>query len=145
MSQSRLKTAAYWITTVLGPTSFVIGGYLGLTRAAQTIEPMHHLGYPLYFGQLLGAWKLLGALAITLPAPRRLKEWAYAGFCFDLTAAAYSHLMVGDAVSEIVTPLVFLVFVLASWALQDARHRDRDVVGRFSAATKVANVVEQAA
>jgi len=123
MSQSRLKTTAYWIATILGPTSFVIGGYLGLTRNPQTIEPMQHLGYPLYFGQLLGAWKLLGAVVITAPRLPRLKEWAYAGFCFDLTAAAYSHAAVGDPFSDIAAPLVFLGFVLASYALRPMARR----------------------
>ena len=31
MKSSRIKTIAYWTTTILGPTSFVIGGVIGLT------------------------------------------------------------------------------------------------------------------
>jgi hypothetical protein len=123
MSNRRIRTIAYWTATILGPSSFVIGGVLGLTQAQQTIEPMHHLGYPLYFGQLLGAWKLLGAFVITVPGLPRLKEWAYAGFFFDLTAAAYSHAAVRDGAGEIVTPLVFLGLVMASYALRPSASR----------------------
>ena len=91
MNKQTIKTLAYWTTTILGPTSFVIGGVLGLSHSDQVISSLTHLGYPAYFGTLLGAWKLLGALAITVPGLPRLKEWAYAGFAFDLTAAAISH------------------------------------------------------
>ena len=118
MTNRRIKNIAYWTTTILGPTSFVIGGLIGLSQSEQVVAPLTHLGYPAYFGSLLGAWKLLGAIAITAPRFPRLKEWAYAGFAFDLTAAAFSHAMVGDATGEIVGPLVFLGLVLASWALR---------------------------
>jgi hypothetical protein len=118
-----LKTIAYWTTTILGPTSFVIGGVLGLSHSDQVISSLTHLGYPAYFGTLLGAWKLLGALAITVPGLPRLKEWAYAGFVFDLTAAAISHASVGDGGGEVAAPLVYLALVLASWALRPASRR----------------------
>ena len=69
---------------------------------------MNHLGYPAYFASLLGAWKLLGAIVLTVPGLPRLKEWAYAGFVFDLTAAAFSHAAVGDPPTTSSGPLVFL-------------------------------------
>lgn len=84
---------------------------------------MQHLGYPPYFAAMLGAWKLLGALAIAAPGFPRLKEWAYAGFAFDLIAAAASRAAVGDGAADIVAPLVFLALVVASWALRPASRR----------------------
>ena len=91
---------------------------------------MHHLGYPLYFASILGVWKLLGAIAIVVPGFPRLKEWAYAGFCFDLTAAALSHAAVGDTTGDIVAPLVFLALVFASWALRPASRTLAEPAGR---------------
>jgi uncharacterized membrane protein YphA (DoxX/SURF4 family) len=123
MKKSTLKCAAYWIATVFGPTSFVIGGVLGLQQSPDVVAGIQHLGYPLYFATLLSTWKLLGAVAITAPGLPRLKEWAYAGFCFDLTAAAVSHAAVGDAAADIVAPLVFLALVAASWALRPESRR----------------------
>jgi uncharacterized membrane protein YphA (DoxX/SURF4 family) len=120
MTNEKAKTIAYWTTTILGPASFVIGGVLNLTQSEQVVAAMHHLGYPVYFASILGAWKLLGAIAIVVPRFPRLKEWAYAGFCFDLTAAALSHAAVGDRTGDIVAPLVFLALVFASWALRPA-------------------------
>jgi DoxX-like family len=123
MTRQQIKTAAFWGTTILGPTSFVIGGVIGLRQGPEVVESVRHLGYPIYFATILGAWKLLGAIAITAPGLPRLKEWAYAGFVFDLTAAAASHAAVGDSAGDIIAPLGFLVLVLASWALRPASRR----------------------
>jgi uncharacterized membrane protein YphA (DoxX/SURF4 family) len=120
MKKETIKTVAYWIMTIFGPASFVIGGVLGLTQSDQVLSTMTHLGYPVYFASILGLWKLLGAIAIVMPGVPRLKEWAYAGFFFDLTAAALSRAAVGDSAGDIVAPLGFLVLVLASWALRPA-------------------------
>jgi len=115
-----IRPIAYWTTTILGPASFVIGGVLNLMQTEQVVSTMGHLGYPAYFASILGAWKLLGAIAIVIPRFPRLKEWAYAGFFFDLTAAAISRAAVGDSAADIVAPLMFLALVLASWALRPA-------------------------
>lgn len=123
MKNQKIKTVAYWVTTVLGPSSFVIGGMLSLAQTDQVVTGLHHLGYPAYFASILGLWKLLGAIAITVPGLPRVKEWAYAGFAFDLTAAAMSHASVGDSTAEIVGPLVFLALVAASWALRPASRK----------------------
>jgi uncharacterized membrane protein YphA (DoxX/SURF4 family) len=113
-----MKTAAFWAATILGPASFVIGGYLHLIRDPQVIATLGHLGYPAYFATILGVWKLLGAIAIVMPGFPRLKEWAYAGFFFDLTGAAASRAFAGDGALDIAAPLVFLALVAASWALR---------------------------
>lgn len=118
MTAARIKTVAYWVTTILGPASFVIGGVLNLTHSSEATATLAHLGYPAYFAWILGAGKLLGAIACTVPGLPRLKEWAYAGFFFDLTSAAFSRAAVGDGIADIVAPLGFLALVLASWALR---------------------------
>jgi uncharacterized membrane protein YphA (DoxX/SURF4 family) len=120
MTKNRPKTIAFWATTILGPASFVIGGVLNLTHANQAAETLTHLGYPAYFATILGVGKLFGAIAIAAPGLPRLKEWAYAGFFFDLTAAAFSRASVGDSAADVIAPLVFLALVLASWALRPA-------------------------
>ena len=91
MNTKRLRTVAYWLTTIFGPASFVIGGTLHLARTPEVMATLQHLGYPAYFAWILGAWKLAGAIVIAAPGLPRLKEWAYAGFVFDLTAAAASR------------------------------------------------------
>jgi uncharacterized membrane protein YphA (DoxX/SURF4 family) len=115
-----LKTCAFWIATLLGPASFVIGGYLHLVRDPQVMATLAHLGYPVYFATIVGVWKLLGAIAIVVPGLPRVKEWAYAGFVFDLTGAAATRAFVGDGAADIAAPLLFLALVAASWALRPA-------------------------
>jgi hypothetical protein len=120
MNRSNAKTIAYWVVTIFGPASFVIGGYLHLTRDPQVMATLAHLGYPAYFATIMGVWKLLGAIAIVVPGFPRVKEWAYAGFFFDLTGAAATRVFVGDSAADVLAPLVFLALVMASRALAPA-------------------------
>jgi len=115
-----LKTFAYWGATALTAFAFFAGGIADLTRGPAMLSGMEHLGYPSYFLLILGAWKVLGALAIVAPRLPRLKEWAYAGIAFDLTGAALSHAAVGDAAAKVLVPLVLLGLAVASWALRPA-------------------------
>ena len=123
MNTSNAKTIAYWVVTIFGPASFVIGGYLHLARDPQVMATLAHLGYPAYFATIMGTWKLLGAIAIVVPGFPRVKEWAYAGFFFDLTGAAATRAFVGDSAADIAAPLVFLGLVMASRALAPARRK----------------------
>jgi hypothetical protein len=81
---------------------------------------MGRLGYPEYVMTLLGAWKVLGAVALLAPGLPRLKEWAYAGAFFDLSGAVASHLLSGDAPSNAIPPFVIGMLAMASWALRPA-------------------------
>lgn len=123
MNTAKARTIAYWVATIFGPASFVIGGYLHLTRDPQVMATLAHLGYPVYFATILGVWKLLGAIAIVVPGFPRVKEWAYAGFFFDLTGAAATRAFVGDGAADILAPIGFLALVTASWALRPASRR----------------------
>jgi hypothetical protein len=128
----RSRTIAYWTTTLLGPASFVVGGTLFLTQGEQQVATLAHLGYPAYLLYLLGFWKWLGAIAVVVPGLPLLKEWAYAGFFFELSGAATSHAFAGDGPGQIVQPLVFLALVMASWALRPASRRISRVPGSAS-------------
>jgi hypothetical protein len=74
---------------------------MGFTAYAQLSLPQvagafAHLGFPDYFRVELSWAKLAGVVLLLTPAPARLKEWAYAGFAFDLVSALIAHLAVGD-------------------------------------------------
>jgi hypothetical protein len=120
---AKLKTFAYWGATALTAFAFLTGGIADLTRGPAMVSAMAHLGYPSYFMLILGAWKVLGALAIVAPRLPRLKEWAYAGMAFDLTGAALSHAAVGDPAAKVLVPLVILGIAAASWALRPVPSR----------------------
>jgi len=114
----KMRTIAYWITTALTALVFLSGGVGDVLHPAPVVDLMAHLGYPVYFLTILGVWKVLGGIAVLAPRFPRLKEWAYAGMLFDLTGATASHASVGDPVGKIVTPLIFLAILIASWALR---------------------------
>lgn len=123
------QTIGYWVTTGLVGFAFAAGGLADVMGSPEIVGAMTHLGYPAYLAAILGVWKLLGAAAIALPGLPRVKEWAYAGMFFDLTGASISHAAVGDGVSAVLTPLVLLGLVMASWAL---RPESRKLEGRAS-------------
>jgi hypothetical protein len=119
----KTQTIGYWVATGLTALAFAFGGVLDLSRSADVVAGLAHLGYPAYFATLLGVWKVLGVVAILVPGWPRLKEWAYAGMFFDLTGAAVSHAAVGDPVGNVITPLVILGLVIASMLLRPADRR----------------------
>jgi hypothetical protein len=120
---SRTRLVLYWIVTSLVAVEMVTGGAWDLVRTAYVRGLMDRLGYPEYMLTILGAWKLLGAVAILAPRFPRLKEWAYAGMIFDLTGAAASHLICHDEPGKVVITLTLSLIVMVSWALRPAARR----------------------
>jgi len=76
---------------------------------------MTHLGYPKYFTPFIGVAKILGVIAILIPAFPRIKEWAYAGLAFDLIGALYSNIANGDANVKMLFMLVWVVPFIVSY------------------------------
>ena len=75
-----------------------------------------HLGYPEYFGKVLIVFKIMGVLAVIVPQiPKRVKEWAYAGFAFDLIFAVISHVIVDGLRFQTFFPLIILLVLIASY------------------------------
>jgi len=96
----------------------VVFGVQDLLNKQTVSDTIRHLGYPWYFCYLLGAGKLLAAVALSYPKTRILREWAYAGVTFELISSFASHSFVGDAWAVRVAPLIVLAFVAV------ARHYD---------------------
>jgi hypothetical protein len=117
---SRAHAVGYWVSTGLLAFQFLLGGLMSVARVPVAVSGTQHLGYPLYFGVILGTWKILGVLAIIAPGTPRLKEWAYAGIVFDLTGAFVSLAASGDGVPSLLGPVVFLALAVTSWALRPA-------------------------
>jgi hypothetical protein len=116
----KTRTIGYWAATGLLTLAFGAGGAFDAFGGAPVAALLGHLGYPAYFGAILGVWKMLGAAAIAVPRFPRLKEWAYAGMFFDLSGAALSHATVGDGAAKVIVPLVLLALVIVSYSLRPA-------------------------
>ena len=78
---------------------------------------MQHLGYPMNVLRLLAVAKILGVIAILVPGFPRLKEWAYAGFTFDLIGALHAGLAAGDPLMQWSFVIVGIALILASYFL----------------------------
>jgi len=105
----------YWIATSL----FVLfeGVMPALTFNTQMAKDgIHHLGYPDYFLILLTVFKVTGALVLILPFMKGvIKEWAYAGFTFELISAAVSNTAVDGLSFLSFFPLIALVVLAVSY------------------------------
>ncbi|EFH81287.1 conserved hypothetical protein [Ktedonobacter racemifer DSM 44963] len=113
-----IKRFAYWITTAALLFVMLAGALGELTRQWGTIETHTVLGYPLYVLNIIGIWKILGALILAVPGLPRLKEWAYAGMFFDITGALLSHAFVGTGTIHLLETGSITLLVVASWALR---------------------------
>ncbi|MCL6097392.1 MAG: DoxX family protein [Bacteroidetes bacterium] len=116
-----MKTAKiiFWVTTSI---IFLFEGVLPtLTfQSEMAKESIRHLGYPLYFGNAFVVFKVLGALALIIPqTPKRIKEWAYAGFAFDFIFACISNWAVDGFGGQALFPLLFLVILATSYVFHD--------------------------
>jgi uncharacterized membrane protein YphA (DoxX/SURF4 family) len=125
MKTERNRAVVYWTTTALLVFELALGGVWDVLKVQQVRGVIDRLGYPAYFLVILGVWKLLGAIALTVPRFPRLKEWAYAGVVFNLTGALASHLA-SRAIDA--GTLVYLIAMMgvtaASWGLRPPSRRN---------------------
>ncbi len=117
------KPIGYWITLVLFCIAMGAGAFADLTQNPTIVASMKKLGYPDYVATLLGFWKIAGVITILIPGFGLVKEWAYAGFVFDLTGASVSHFAIQDPMPEPLVPLLVLAIGMASWYLRPASRR----------------------
>ncbi|WP_435356305.1 DoxX family protein [Emticicia sp. SJ17W-69] len=105
----------YWIATLWLALGMLSTGIVQLIKMKEEVDKMAHLGYPIYFLTLLGGWKILGVIAVLIPKFPILKEWAYAGFFFAMTGAAFSHIASRNPITEILPSLLLLTLTIVSW------------------------------
>jgi len=105
----------FWTATII--IALLEGVMPALTSQTELAkEGIRHLGYPEYFGNALVVFKILGVLVLVVPqVPKRVKEWAYAGFAFDFIFAAISHGVVDGVNGQTFFPLVVLAILIVSY------------------------------
>jgi hypothetical protein len=124
----RVSANGYWAVTGVMAALMLMASVPDIVMAPQAVGVFKHLGYPAYLLPFLGTAKILGVVTVLLPAPRALKEWAYAGLVFDLAGALYSHLSTGDPVSVWAFPVIGLVLVSGSYVFARVRWGQRTPV-----------------
>ncbi len=102
----------YWASTILFSAGMLMSSFMYLSHSPELMKGFTMLGYPVYFVNLLGVAKLLGAIALLVPAFPKVKEWAYAGFVFCLIGATWTHL---STHTPFAMPLAFLAVLVVSY------------------------------
>ncbi len=104
----------YWTSTGLFSAFMIFTAIPNIILDPESTKFITDLGYPEYFIPFIGVAKLLGSIAILVPAFRRIKEWAYAGLAFDLVGATYSTIHVyGFDPGMIMMVLIFAVMAVS--------------------------------
>lgn len=111
----------FWSVTILFAAFMLFTAIPEIVNNAEAKEFMKHLGYPEYFNPMLGWLKVLGIIAILLPGIPRLKEWAYAGFFFDLFGATYSQIASDGFMKE----MLFMLLPFILWGISYAYYHKR--------------------
>ncbi|MFC0182458.1 DoxX-like family protein [Pseudarcicella hirudinis] len=114
----------YWIFTGFLALLMLFSGISNIMVTPESVTVFKHLGYPVYLIPFLGVAKTLGSLAIVVPGFARLKEWAYAGFVFDLAGAMYSGFSVGDPVSGWLPISVGFIIIAVSYIFYHRKQKE---------------------
>jgi len=86
----------YLIATVLLSVNMLFSAGMYFFKHEMVVEMFTSLSYPAHIIYPLAIAKILGLIAIWSNKSRMLKEWAYAGFVFELLLAISAHVNVGD-------------------------------------------------
>ena len=110
-----MKKKIYWAVTGLFSAMMLFSATMYFVQNDMVTEMFQKLGFPTFIIYPLAVAKILGVVAIVSNKSQTLKEWAYAGFFFDLVLAAAAHLNIGDG--QFAPPLIVLILVIASYVL----------------------------
>lgn len=108
----------YRLVTGLFSVFILVSAVGELTRNEAVVISMETLELPVYLLTILGIWKILGVIALWAPVPRLVREWAYAGFFFNLTGALLALVLTQAPFIDdwVAAPLAFVLW-LASFVL----------------------------
>lgn len=120
---SKSRKIIYWIATIWLALGMMSTGLVQLLNMKEEVAYMLEMGYPAYFLTILGAWKMLGVVAILIPRYPLLKEWAYAGFFFVASGAVLSHIAMGNPAGKLFGPSLLLVLTFVSWYFRPAARK----------------------
>src|SRR6185437_10639839 len=99
LSQLKMMKAIYWIVTAIFSVQMSFTAFAEM-RLPQVADEFARLGFSGSFFRAELTWaKIIGVIVLLTPVPARLKEWAYAGFAFNLASALIAHFAMGEGVA----------------------------------------------
>ena len=98
----------YWIATVALCGIMLFSAQMYIFNTAMVKGFFESFSYPTYIVIPLAVAKILGVIAILTNKIHWIKEWAYAGFFFDLVLAILAHYYKGDSLGLSFIALILL-------------------------------------
>lgn len=116
----------FWTATII--IALFEGVMPALTSQTELAkEGIRHLGYPEYFGNAIVIFKVVGVIVLLIPqVPKRIKEWAYAGFAFDFIFATISHWAVDGINGQTFLPLLIFAILVVSYLYYHKLNADKN-------------------
>ena len=102
----RIVTGLFTAVILLGVSQY----FFNYEMVKGMFESLH---FPTYLIYPMGVAKTLGIIAIWTNKSKLLKEWAYAGFMFNLLLGISAHINVSDG--EFIGAAVALILVVISY------------------------------
>lgn len=97
----------FYTATALFTGIMVFSVSMYLTKTEIIKGAFETMGYPSYLVYPLAIAKILGLFALWYPKFKTIKEWAYAGFFFNVVLAFFAHVMISDG-QQLFSVLAFL-------------------------------------
>jgi len=118
----------YWISTALILGMMLFSAASSFMTNPDAAKMLAAIGYRPYVLHLLAVAKVLGIIAILTPGFPRLKEWAYAGFMFDLIGATWSFYASDFAFKDWAFMLVLIAVLACSYIFYHKRLKLKSAV-----------------
>lgn len=111
----KIARVAYWLLTGFIAVTMIFAGGAYLTGHGPTVAGFARVEFPMYAMQILGVFKIAGGLALLFAPWRTLKEWAYAGYVFNLIGAIAAHAFTDQAYGPAAMVLVMTLISYGQW------------------------------
>jgi hypothetical protein len=103
----------FYVSTGLFTLLMLFSASMYLFNHEEIVQMFTGFGYPSYIVYPLAGAKILGLVALWFFQKKRIVEWAYAGFFFNVVLAFFAHYMIGDG--EQMGAVIALVLVMTSY------------------------------
>ena len=113
----------YWLATALFCLEMGFTACYLLFVQPEGAQTIARLGFPSYFRVELAVAKFMGVAILLAPVPMRIKEWAYAGFAFNLVSAIFAHLAMHDGPPALAPSIITSVLWAISYFLWRRKQR----------------------
>ena len=90
---------AYWIVTILMCALFLFSAQMYFRNPDMIQGYFEAKGFAPWIVIPLAVAKILGIVAVLTDLSKILREWAYAGFFYDVVLASSMHYITGDGLS----------------------------------------------